>query len=125
MSCDILKVNLTGVSRAPLVTLSPRTSGPVSVPTEELGTHSLLGSSIRNRAVGDFVVLNTAIRRGPVHLEAAGGLRVDEEVGGWAPGICGRMEGEQHKQQGEISVMEPAGFASSPISEHLRALLCI
>lgn len=50
----------------------------------------MLGSSIRNRAVGDFVVLNTAIRRGPVHLEAAGGLGVDEEVGGWAPGICGR-----------------------------------
>lgn len=39
-----------------------------------------------------------------MHLEAAGGLRVDEEVGGWAPGVCDGVEGEQHKKQGEISV---------------------
>lgn len=50
----------------------------------------MLSSSIRNRVVGDFVVLYAAVGGGPVDLEAAGGLRVDEKVGGWAPGICGR-----------------------------------
>lgn len=50
----------------------------------------MLSAHFRNRAVDDFVVLYAAVRRGPVDLQAGGGLRVDEEVGGWAPGICSR-----------------------------------
>lgn len=59
-------------------------------PTKELETYCLLSTGVRNRVVGDFVVLYAAIRRGPVDLEAGGGLRVNEEVGGWAPGICSK-----------------------------------
>ena len=58
--------------------------------TKQLETYCLLSTGIRNRVVGDFVVLYAAVGRGPVDLEAGGGLGVDEEVGGWAPGICGR-----------------------------------
>lgn len=50
----------------------------------------MLSTGIRNRVVSDFVVLYTAVGGGPVELEAGGGLRVNEEVGGWAPGICSR-----------------------------------
>jgi len=83
--------NSTGVSRVPLgMKLSPHPLVPCLSPTEELDTHCLLSTGIRNRAVGNFVVLNAAVGRGPADLEAGGGLGVNEEVGGWAPGICGR-----------------------------------
>lgn len=48
----------------------------------------MLSAGIRNGAVGDFVVLYAALGGLPMDLEAGGALGVDEEVGGWAPGIC-------------------------------------
>lgn len=45
----------------------------------------LLGAGVRNRTVGDSVVLYAALGGLPMDLEAGGALRVYEEVGGWAP----------------------------------------
>lgn len=59
-------------------------------PAKELESYCLLSTGVRDGAVGDLVVLYTALGGLPVDLEAGGALGVDEEVGGWAPGICAR-----------------------------------
>lgn len=54
----------------------------------------MLGAGVRNRTVGDSVVLYAALRGLPMDLEAGGALRVYEEVGGWAPRSCAGIKGE-------------------------------